>query len=229
MELTQHSRPAASTAPISAREAKYRLIEPDFISRSECADLIALLEQHGKIGDGYQGNPHPHTATEIFGGYSLDGRSSARPDLPPGHMTALRIMMKTRNRLKKHFRLPFLWLDYGHLVFRKKLDEITIAEDDDFSHPWHLDNQSEGVKHRTHTAILYLNDEFTGGLTRFKETDFGPFREIKPEPGKLASFDVAKNAHAVSKLTSGNRYVLNMWFSTHWQIYKHHRRIFKPL
>ena len=107
MELSEQSTPAASSAPISPGEAKYRLIEPNFVSRAECAELIALIEQHGKIGDGYQGNPHPHTATEIFGGYSFDGPSSARPDLPPGHMTALRIMMKTRNRLKKAFSPAF--------------------------------------------------------------------------------------------------------------------------
>jgi hypothetical protein len=135
-------------------------------------------------------------------------------------------MLKARNLVKAHFGLPFLWLDYGHLVFREPV-EGAASEADDFSHPWHFDNQSD--KHRTHTAILYLNDDFEGGLTRFKETDFGPFREIQPEPGKLAAFDVDKNSHGVSKLRSGKRYVLNMWFSTYWKMLPRHRRIFKYL
>jgi hypothetical protein len=136
-------------------------------------------------------------------------------------------MMKARKLLKTHFRLPFLWLDFGHLVFRQPIDNEPATEPEEFSHPWHFDNQS--LKHRAHTAILYLNDDFEGGHTRFKETDFGPFREIQPIPGRLAAFNVAKNAHGVSKLKSGKRYVLNMWFSTHWRLYNHHRKIFRPL
>ena len=93
----------------------------------------------------------------------------------------------------------------------------------------HFDNQSEHVRHRTHTAILYLNEGFEGGLTRFKETEFGPFREVQPQPGTLLAFDATKNAHAVSKLVTGKRYVMNMWFSTRWRVYRRHRKIFKPL
>ena len=101
--------------------------------------------------------------------------------------------------------------------------------EDDVSHPWHFNNQSYGVRYRTHTAILYLNDGFTGGHTRFKETDFGPYREVVPSAGKLIAFDVAQNAHSVSKLISGKRYVLNMWFSTNWRKFPKHRRIFKAM
>jgi hypothetical protein len=209
----------------STEEARYRLLQPAFISPAECSTLINLVETYGEIGDGYSGNPHPHTTTEIFGGYSFEGFKHSNPEIVPGHLDALKIMLRARDQLKTHFGLRFLWLDYGHLVFREPTGEI--MEDEDFSHPWHFDNQSD--KHRTHTAILYLNDGFDGGLTRFKETDFGPYREIEPEVGKLAAFDVDKNAHGVSKLKSGRRYVLNMWFSTHWKTLKKHRRIFKSL
>jgi hypothetical protein len=206
------------------RESRYRLFQRQFISQDQCRTLVDLIENHGEIGDGYHGNPHPHTPNETFGGYSFDGR--ARPDLTPGHMEALRIMMKARNLLRRHFRLPFLWLDFGHLVFRHP---VGVVADEKYSHPWHFDNQSEGIKYRTHTAILYLNEEFDGGLTRFQEADFGPFREVQPQPGTLLAFDATKNAHAVSKLLSGKRYVLNIWFSTHLRMYRHHRKIFRPL
>jgi hypothetical protein len=208
-------------------EAKYRLIQNDFLNTTECQPLIDIIETYGAIGDGYGGNPHPHTLTEVFGGYSFEGFRHSQPEMVPGHRQTLAIMLRARDLLKAHFKLPFLWLDYGHLVFRQPVENDTSEQTEDFSHPWHLDNQSH--KSRTHTAILYLNEGFTGGLTQFKETDFGPFREVQPEPGKLIAFDGDKNEHGVSKLTSGKRYVLNMWFSTHWRMYVHHRRIFKHL
>jgi hypothetical protein len=219
-----------SSGPViefSPQESKYRLVADAFITPEECQPLIQLVENYGTVGDGYGGNPHPHTATEVFGGYSFNGMRNKSQKSTPGHMEALAVMKKAQQKLKSHFGLPFLWLDFGHLVFRQPTGESAAAEPEHFSHPWHFDDQV--FKHRTHTAILYLNDEFDGGHTLFKETDFGPFREIQPQPGKLAAFDVAKNAHGVSKLQRGKRYVLNMWFSTHWRMLNHHRKIFGPL
>lgn len=213
---------------LSPEELRYRYIQDDFASAQECADLIKLIEDHGQIGDGYGGNPHPHTPTELFGGYSLDDKY-VPGQLAPGHQEALGIIMRARNMLRKHFGVPFLWLDYSQLVFRDPIEGTEATADHEVSHPWHFDNQSPGVRFRTHTAILYLNDGFVGGNTRFKETDFGPYREVAPQAGKLIAFDVAMNAHSVSKLVSGKRYVLNMWFSTSWRKFPKHRRIFKPL
>ena len=216
-----------STIVFSPQESKYRLVEDAFITPEECKPLIELVGKYGTVGDGYGGNPHPHTASEIFGGYSFDGLHNQAQKALPGHLEALAVMKKVRKKLKSHFGLPVLWLDFGHLVFREPNAESPIKEAEEFSHPWHYDDQV--FKQRTHTAILYLNDEFEGGLTRFKETDFGPYREIQPQAGRIAAFDVAKNSHGVSKLVHGKRYVLNMWFSTHWRMLNHHRKIFAPL
>jgi len=218
---------SASKIAFSPQEAKYRLVEEAFITPEECLPLIELVDAYGKVGDGYSGNPHPHTESEVFGGYSFDGLQNMAQQTLPGHMEALAIMKKAQERLKSHFGLPFLWLDFGHLVFRYPTEDSPVLEQEEFSHPWHFDDMH--FKRRTHTAILYLNDEFEGGNTCFQETDFGPFREIQPQPGKLAAFDVAKNSHGVTKLRRGKRYVLNMWFSTHWRLFNHHRKIFGPL
>jgi predicted 2-oxoglutarate/Fe(II)-dependent dioxygenase YbiX len=143
-----------------------------------------------------------------------------------GYKEALTIILKARERLKSHFNLPYLWLDYSHLLFRQPTGG-TDSTNEEFSHPWHYNNQSEGVKHRTHTAIIYLNDEFEGGHTCFQEAEFGPYREVSPTPGVLVGFDCTKNDHAVTKLTSGKRYVMISWFSTHWRMLPNHRKIFK--
>jgi predicted 2-oxoglutarate/Fe(II)-dependent dioxygenase YbiX len=225
MEQTQTD----STTPeivFDQQESKYRLIEENFISPEECQSLIHLIDTYGKVGDGYGGNAHPHSQTETFGGYSFAAHLKTVETPAPGHKEALAIILKARERLKSHFNLPYLWLDYSHLLFRQPT-EGTDAEHEKFSHPWHYDNQSEGVKHRTHTAIIYLNDEFEGGHTCFQKAEFGPYREVSPTPGVLVGFDCTKNDHAVTKLTSGKRYAMISWFSTHWRMLPNHRKIFK--
>jgi hypothetical protein len=209
---------------LGEQEAKYRLIQDQFLTPEECALLSDFTRQNCVIGDGYGGNPHPHTLTETFSGFSFDG-NSVNPELPE-YRLALEVMLRARNLLRRQFRLPMLWLEFGHLVKREATGSAD-APTEDFSHPWHYDNQSD--KYRSHTAILYINDGFEGGHTCFKEADFGPFREVKPKAGTLVSFSVAENAHAVTKLISGDRYVLNMWFSTNWRKYFKHRKIFRPL
>lgn len=211
---------------MDAHESNYRFIKDQVLSPGECDTLIQLVESHGQVGDGYQGNAHPHSPTEVFGGYSFSGNADTPQPSVPGHREALIVMRKVQNLLKTHFHLPFLWLDYGQLVFRYPTGEPADEETDEDSHPWHYDNQGETLEQRTHTAIVYLNDGFEGGFTRFKETDFGPYREVEPVAGRLVAFDVANNAHGVTRLKSGKRYVLNLWFSTHGRIYPRHHQIF---
>lgn len=208
------------------RESKYRLIQEDFLSPDECARLADFTRNNRIIGDGYNGDPHPHTPTETFAGISFSG-SFPRPDLPE-YQLALRVMQRARKLMMRHFHTPMLWLEFGHLVSRTVAGQAD-APPEEFSHPWHFDNQSEGVKYRTHTAILYINDEFTGGHTCFKEAEFGPYREVTPKAGTLVGFTVADNAHAVTKLLSGERFVLNMWFCTYWRKYSAQRLIFRQL
>jgi len=217
----------SSTAVIDGQESNYRLIVDQFASPDECAKMLAFADEYATVGDGYGGNPHPHTPHETFSGFSLDGKHGDASMAV--YLLALEVANRARLLLKKHYRLPFLWLEYGHLVVREATGTGEEAETEEFSHPWHYDNQHGAIRHRSHTAIMYLNDQFEGGLTRFKATDFGPFREVKPAVGKLVSFSVAQNAHAVSKLKAGRRYVLNMWFSTHWTRWRANHRIFKLL
>ncbi|MBT8422803.1 MAG: hypothetical protein KJP03_06775, partial [Gammaproteobacteria bacterium] len=167
-------------------ELPYRMLAENFLSPQESAQLLEFADEHSIVGDGYHGNPHPHTPHETFAGYSLDGRQGNTT--VAGHLLTLEVMNRARLMVKKHFRLPFLWLEYGHLVVREATGAGAEAEAEEYSHPWHYDNQAGSIKYRSHTAILYLNDGFEGGLTRFKETDFGPFREFTPEAGKLVAF-----------------------------------------
>jgi hypothetical protein len=207
---------------LSPEELRYRQIVPGLATPEECARLVSYAEKNLIVGDGYGGDANPHTQTETFYGFTVVGAPAKQPD--PDHVLCLDVIKRARRAVMRHFGLRFLWLDYAHMVKREPIPGKAHAADE-LSHPWHYDDQSDHVKHRTHTAILYLNDQFEGGLTQFKEASFGPFRQVQPETGKMIAFDVAHNAHAVSKLVSGERYVVNMWFSTHMKIWRRHRRI----
>ena len=57
-------------------------------------------------------------------------------------------------------------------------------------------------------AMLYLNNNFSGGYTCFE--DF----EVKPEPGKLIIFSNSQYLHYVSKVESDERFVLSFWYNS---------------
>ena len=56
-------------------------------------------------------------------------------------------------------------------------------------------------------AMLYLNNDFTGGSTCFEDM------EIKPEPGKLIIFSNSQHLHYVSEVGAAERFVLSFWYA----------------
>tara|TARA_R100001509_G_scaffold30599_1_gene16371 strand:+ start:40 stop:579 length:540 start_codon:yes stop_codon:yes gene_type:complete len=57
-------------------------------------------------------------------------------------------------------------------------------------------------------AMLYLNDNFTGGCTCFEEF------EVKPEVGKLIVFSNSQYLHYVSQVEGNERFVLSFWYNS---------------
>ena len=57
-------------------------------------------------------------------------------------------------------------------------------------------------------AMLYLNDNFTGGSTCFENF------EVKPEVGKLIVFSNSQYLHYVSKVEGAERFVLSFWYNS---------------
>ena len=57
-----------------------------------------------------------------------------------------------------------------------------------------------------HTSIIYLNDNFEGGVTRVGDVFF------KPKKGTLISFEGNKINHEVLKITEGVRYTIPCWY-----------------
>jgi hypothetical protein len=64
-------------------------------------------------------------------------------------------------------------------------------------------------QHRDYGAVLYLNDNFSGGKTFYPQYDF----EISPEAGKLAIHPAeTDHMHGVTKVEDGVRYtIVSFW------------------
>jgi hypothetical protein len=211
---------------MSERESRCRLIKEHFLTPEQCQILRNLMVKHSVVGDGYKGNPHPHLPTETFAGIGLV--PATRLFDQAERQLVLHMLLQARRLIMDRFRLPMLWLDLGHFAIRRQGNAQNDSEEE-YSHTWHYDNFFRVHRHRTHSAVLYFNDDFEGGRMLFKETAFGPSRVIRPKAGTMIAFSVAENEHAVSRLIYGKRLALNMGFSTSWKRYFQHMRTVRRL
>lgn len=83
-----------------------------------------------------------------------------------------------------------------------------VAWPDGYEMPLHEDYAGGNYPDRDIAAILYLNDDFEGGRTFFKDG-----KHIKPRKGWLARFDGGHIPHGVSKVTGGTRWTLITWYT----------------
>jgi len=109
-------------------------------------------------------------------------------------------------------------------AFGRELTEITFHAQkwiEGSYASYHSDNtDSEGnptpFSKSKYASFIYLNDNFTGGLLKFKNFDI----EIKPEIGMLAIFDGGfGNEHKVTTVDSGERYTLGSFWDNADSIY----------
>lgn len=75
--------------------------------------------------------------------------------------------------------------------------------------PPHTDFGTHGEFPTRHwSALIYLNDDFDGGVTFFPDLDLG----VEPERGSLIVFAGGEHRHGVSKLVGGPRFTFTNFF-----------------
>jgi len=72
----------------------------------------------------------------------------------------------------------------------------------------HYDSSAKDGIYDLFVALLYLNDDFEGGYTGFKEF------EVQPKAGKLLIFSNSQHKHHVTRVVGADRYALSFWFNT---------------
>ena len=197
-----------------------RVVWDDLITKELCTEICNSIPiEIYEIGHGYGGTRHPHTNKELFYGLDLCTRQISA-QLQGRIWGAL---MHIRSNIMEWFNLDELWVDFVHLAARQSLVSryTPEAQKDEVGMPFHsdTDNGIEQNIYRTHSAILYLNDDFDGGEFVFREPD----ERVEPKAGKVIAFTAGReNIHGTRLVRSHIRYTLPVWFSTYPQIQQVH-------
>ncbi|KAM9798704.1 prolyl 3-hydroxylase 1 isoform X2 [Syngnathus typhle] len=208
-----------------------RVLLDGVIADDECAELHRLSNAAALKGDGYRGQPSPHSAGEMFQGVTIlkalklaqEGKVSLK---------AVRLFSdvgeKVRRLLESYFGLASpLYFSYSHLVCRSAIEGKQETRNDHLSHSVHVDNcllvselnecfkEPPAYTHRDFSAILYLNDDFEGGDFIFTELDAKSVTAVvRPQCGRVVGFGAGKeNPHGVRAVTKGQRCAVALWFT----------------
>ena len=156
--------------------------EENFISPQECDDLIKLSKDN--IEEIPYGNPGRggNTFLTTLDGIYFDSQENNVVD----KVTDLCKTFDDR-----------VIIDYASVV---RWPEGTFMKP-------HIDPSRPGQEPDLFAAVLYLNDDFTGGYTGFEE------HEIKPEKGKLLVFSNSIYKHHVTQVEGGERFALSIWYN----------------
>jgi hypothetical protein len=98
---------------------------------------------------------------------------------------------------------------------KRKLDEVfenkfhiqrpQVIHRTDSSSKWTYHSDDEGGKEIKYGIVIYLNDEFEGGHTKYKNKEY----ELVPKPGMMILHPANKEfEHTVTDVTKGIRYTL---------------------
>jgi hypothetical protein len=161
---------------------KLLYVEENFISPSECQELIDLSKANKEeIPYGNETRGGDTFLTTLDGIYFDEGKNS---------------VVERVTNLCKNFDDRVV-IDYAGVV------RWPVGT---FMKP-HIDPHRPNQEPDLFAAVLYLNDDFTGGYTGFEEY------EVKPETGKLLLFSNSIYKHHVTKIEGVERFALSIWYN----------------
>lgn len=170
------------------------LIRPDFLSRSECDDLIWPMKlQHESY---------------------LNKVANQRVEIPaweaiyPPALAQLRVFRDEVTQLVRSAFQAFVHMEYC-ILKASFVGDYCEAHSDNCKD----DGSPNHTARRSHTCNLYLNDcgnDYQGGGLDFPERGL----KITPKAGMLVAFPSGRAfKHEVPPITSGVRYALLSWFT----------------
>jgi 2-oxoglutarate-Fe(II)-dependent oxygenase superfamily protein len=173
------------------------LVSENTLSLKECTFLIDLYDRYSELSPqtDYNGRPLLHY-------YTIRDVDSESASWVHG------VSLRCKEKIEVDLRTPELIVESVFIACLWPGD----------SHIPHADNQREEhgrwvpnhTPHRDYTALIYLNNDFTGGELVFPDRDV----VITPKPGLFVGFPSNhKFVHAVPKVLSGKRYSLPVWFT----------------
>lgn len=208
----------------------YRVVIDGIATEEQCKKLMNLGLFMGHAGDGYGDKPSPHTVKEQFLGVNVNNATWAAAkgeiDLEDAELY-VNLSEKVRQVTEAYFRLTTpLYFTYTHLVCRKAISDAN-EKGMHISHPVHSDNcvlqdgevltcakEHPAYTWRDYSAILYFNDDFTGGQFIFAAPNQTVEAIVKPKCGRMVAFSAGfENLHGVLGIKQGTRCALPVWFT----------------
>ncbi len=120
---------------------------------------------------------------------------------------------RCRARVQAEFELPELYVESFFIAILPKGEFMVSHADNEKPVPGPIGSSGWGPNHtpqRDYTAVVYLNDNVTGGEIRFTFLK----RDIPPKPGLMVAFPCHHGfVHEVLTVQSGTRYSIPIWFS----------------
>jgi hypothetical protein len=173
------------------------LVSENTLSLKECTFLIDLYDRYAELSSqrDYSGRPllHYYTIRDV------DGESAS---------WVHGVSLQCKERIEVGLRTPELIVESVFLACLWPGDShIPHADNEREEHGRWLPNHTP---QRDYTALIYLNNDFTGGELVFPDRDV----VIIPKPGLFVGFPSNhKFVHAVPNVFSGKRYSLPVWFT----------------
>jgi hypothetical protein len=172
-------------------------VSEDTLSLEECTVLITLYDRYSALT-----SRRDYNSRHLLDYYTLRGVASRSASWVHG------ITLRCKKKVEVHFSTAELFVESFFVA-------CVFTGD---SHIAHADNERlqngawvpNHTPQRDYTGIAYLNDNFAGGDLVFPELNI----ILTPKPGLLVGFPSNHDfVHAVSKVLSGKRYSLPIWFT----------------
>jgi hypothetical protein len=173
------------------------LVSENTLSLKECTFLIDLYDRYSELSlqRDYSGRPLLHY-------YTLRDVDSESASWVHG------VSLRCKEKIEADLRAPELFVESVFLACLWTGDShIPHADNERKEHGRWLPNHTP---QREYTALVYLNDNFTGGELVFPDRDV----VIIPKPGLFVGFPSNHEfVHTVPNVLSGKRYSLPVWFT----------------
>ena len=174
---------------------------PNFISHEECDEIIKLIDAN-------------HTRSSVVVGGTdrsdvTDHRTSSTSNLDTNNI----IVQSVHKKIAETLNLP---ITKGESLQGQLYEEGQYFKphNDYFSGPAY-DMHCLASGNRTHTLMIYLNDDFEGGDTNFPNKQVS----VKAEKGKALWWENMKDGkvledtlHEGTPLVKGNKYIITSWW-----------------
>lgn len=169
-----------------------------FLTESECQELI----ENANVGF--------YRTTTL--GKSIDGYRVADGAWLSNDLDIVKTL---KNKISSECGVPVENMEGTHIVKYEIGGEYKVHHD--FFHPneSYFDSQVKRGGQRTKTALVYLNDDFSGGETEFPKMNI----KVNPKKGKLVLWDNMRedgsldydSLHAGLPVETGTKYIAVVW------------------